>query len=288
MKIISAPPLWILAPLAALLVIGCTPLHMSRTVSVSGLPVVADPNKMTVIDYPETVTRPHQIIGKVTVYRSGTRIMKGGTTERICENAAQMGADGVIDLHPNFGKGLYSGLAVKWLAPGEKAKPKEFPFMVALLPIVLGANTPPNKVEIGNFLQERLVYLMDTKGYYLMPEVVAGFDGGIAAAMKLDDAALQALGGKDTDLLLEVAIVDANSKIEWGLFGAAKDAKAVVRTTLMNKTTRKIVFQNMASGYFSIGSLEMFSDVTAIGNATFQGAEESLNDLKDIHDASSF
>jgi hypothetical protein len=194
-KTITAPLHWFLAPLAAFLFIGCTPLHLSRTVAVKGLPPVADASQVTVSEKTGEATKPHQIVGKVTVYRTGTRITKDASSKRICESAAQIGADGVIDLHPNFGKGLYSALAVKWLAPGETAKPKEVPFMVALLPIVMGANTPANRAEISDFVQQRLVYLLDSKGYYLMPQVVSGFDGGIKAAMKRDDAALQALGG---------------------------------------------------------------------------------------------
>jgi len=279
---------WAPVLLMSLLLSGCTSLHVSRTVSASGLAPLADASHVTVIEKKEDVAKPYQIVGKVTVYRTGTRITKGSTTTRICESAAQVGADGVIDLHPNFGKGLYSALLVKWLAPGEVVKAKESPFMVALLPITAGANTPANRSEISNFVQQRLVYLMDAKGYYLMPDMVSDFVGGIDAAMKLDDAALQALGGKDADLIMEVAVIDAKSKLEWGLFGATKEGKAVVRTTIMSKATRKIIFQKEATGAASIGGAEKWSRVTSAGNAAFAGAEEALADLKTIHDSSSF
>ena len=161
--------------------------------------------------------------------------------------------------------------------------------MVALLPIVISSKTGADKAWIDNYLQQRIIYFMDSKGYYLMPEVVAGFDGGIAAAMKLDDASLQALGGKDADLLLEVAIVDADTKLEWGLFGVSREGKALVRTTLLNKATRTVVFQKVAPGSQSSGGMNIFWDnTTAAGEAAFYGFQQAIDDLKVIQDASSF
>ena len=224
--------------------VGCTPLHISRTIGFPGLPPLGDVKKITVVEKMEDVSKPYQVVGKVTVYRSGTQIMKGASIRRITNQAATMGADGVIGLHRNWGGCLYSGLAVKWLAPGESPKPVTVPFTIAIMPIGNDALTHGDRTKLTADLQKNLMYAFETKGYYLMPDLVTGSAGGIEKAKLLDNDALEALGGKDVHLLAEVGFA-GQSEYNAGIISGSF---MVIHGKLLDKQTRKIVYEGTGKG----------------------------------------
>jgi len=256
------PAAWAIAFLALLLGTACTPLHISRTVSVKGLPPT-EPEKITVFKQEEAVTRPYQILGKVSVCRSGTRVMEGASIRRIRHHAAEMGADGVIGLHRNCPSGgVYSGLAVKWLNPGETPQPKGLPFIVAMVPLSLAKPDPSE-----GLLRIPLAYQLDSKGYYLLPTVTYGLKGGLREAIKLDDATLQPIGGLEADFLMQVETKGIADK-ETHPNGVVTRNGYAVRVTLLNKRTRAVAFQQ-----------EVFDGVTktttARGTHSVQGIPEA-------------
>lgn len=283
-KTIRTLQTWLLVLLAGLLWTGCTPLKISRTVALPGLTPVADAKQITVVEKLEEVTRPYQIVGKVTIWREGTKITQSASLRRIRNLAAQMGADGVIGLHFNVGGALYTGLAVKWLSPGEKRQPTAFPFVVAALPIVTDPTAPGKQEKVAKFVVSRLDYLLESKGYYLIPGVVSNFSGGIEGAKNLDAAALLALGGNDAQLLLEINL-HGRREVSAVVYA---EATSYVQATLLDKQTRKIVYEERGSGSFASGSLF----VNAFANAkrqeaAVQGTLDALRNLKPVHQPTS-
>jgi hypothetical protein len=263
-----------------LLAAGCTPLKYNRTVALPGLPPVSDANQVRVVENLSEVTQPYQIVGKVTVYREGTRIMKNKSIERMSTQAAAMGADGIIGVHQNAGGGMYSCLAVKWLAPGETPKPATVPFIVAVLPIVPDPTAKGDQDKVIAVMEQVLHYPLESKGYYLLPGKTAGCDGGIEGAKHLNDASLQALGGPNAHVLLDLAFAgrsDVNILI-------ASGSTISIRATLMEKSTRKVLYENVGTGRVSAGFLiNAMAPNAKRMDAAMIGTMAALRDLKPIH-----
>jgi hypothetical protein len=283
--------------LALLLMLGtgCTPLHISRTVSLKGLPPT-NPEKIVAFKQEDIVNRPYQILGKVTYYRSGTRVTESASISEIRKYAAEIGADGVIGLHRNgSGGGVYSGIAVKWLDSGEKAKPKEIPFIVAMLPF-----NPVDPDEAGErLLKIPMAGLLESKGYYLQPSITYGVDGGIREARKLDDAALQNLGGLDADFLMELKTNYVNET------KTSADAVTMrvghnVQVEILNKKTRSIILRESyvegtfrritkAGEYFYSAPLSVYATQPTITYPVLmEGLMKALENIPPIHDEASY
>jgi uncharacterized protein YbjQ (UPF0145 family) len=240
-----------LALALGLCVVGCTPLKTSRTVAFPGLPPIKDVKQVRLVEKIEDVSQPYQIVGKVTTYREGTRILKNSSIRRISEQAAAMGADGIIGLHHNPGHGLFSAVAVKWLAPGESPKPLEVPFIVAVLPVAPDPTAPGNQEKVVRATQVHLMYALESKGYYFLPDQTVNFTGGLEGAKLLDDAQWKALGGPNAHALLELGFVghaQANILI-------ASSASITVKATLVDKQTKKNLYEGTGAGTMSVGFL---------------------------------
>lgn len=236
---------------------GCgQQLMVTRTVSLPGLAALSDATRVTVTEDLRSVTKPYQIVGKISVYRAGTVVFKNTAIERISHYAAEMGADGVIGFranYPKFGAGLYSGIAVKWLAPGEEKKPLKVPFKVALLTPKTSLPAP-NKTDPDIYL----ISYLDSRGYYLLPGSVYA-PHGIMTTKTIDDVQLRNLGGADSDFLLEfdaftLSPQEAFERMSDGIksvVGAVADVdiklpSSVIRITLMNKHSREIIYTRQA------------------------------------------
>jgi hypothetical protein len=191
--------------------------------------------------------------------------------------------------------GVYSGIAVKWLAPGEKAKPKEIPFIVAMLPF-----NPVKPDEAGErLLKVPMAYLLETKGYYLLPSITYGVDGGISGALKLDDAALQNLGGLDADFLMELKTNFVN-ETKTSTDEVTKKVGHNVQVKILNKKTRSIIFRewyvegtfrslSKAGEYFRSSSLSMYATQPTITfPVLLEGLMSALENLSPIHDEASY
>jgi hypothetical protein len=185
-----------------LLFAGCTPLVINRTLSLKGLPPTTDSNLVTVMEESEVPAKPYQIVGKVSVFRDGTRVTKSASIERIRTYAAQMGADGVIGFHQERGGGICSGIAVKWLTASDAKQSRQVHFIISLLPVFVEGKANAKSTE---YFYYYLRNLLERRGFYMERDPVSGFEGGIAHARTLDFSDLQALGGDDTDLLMEVS-----------------------------------------------------------------------------------
>ncbi len=142
----------------AILSTGCTSVAVTRTVGLAGLTPLGSGNQVKLVEEGKPVSQPYQLVGEVTVSMTVWNARangakppsKGDSYKRMKEVAASMGADGVIGVHlgmgvdPNGPIGLRSGLAVKWLAPGEARRPVIRPFVVAMLPMAEDSKVQSN------------------------------------------------------------------------------------------------------------------------------------------------
>jgi hypothetical protein len=272
--------------LAALLT-GCGSIKVSRTVGLTGMTPLASPSQVKVVESGKAVSEPYQVVGKATVYRVNGGVSKGYSTKRMKEIAAGMGADGLIGIREGFGSDpraptcFRSALAVKWLAPGEARRPVAAPFMVGLLPVGEDPEAPGNQAKITEAVSKAVVAPLEVKGYYVLPPGTLAYKGGIEGARELKEAELQALGGDDAHLLLEVAFVSRGQAHI--IIGAG--ATAEMKATLMNKATRTNVFEGTGAGQGYTGWLLNMTTPNAkrIAAATI-GADYALHGVKPIHE----
>jgi hypothetical protein len=303
----------------AILSAGCTSEMVTRTVGLPGLTPLASADQVKLVEEGKPVSQPYQLVGAVTVARTAS--IKGEekpppkyfSYQRMKEVAAAMGADGVIGVHLGLAQSFYgpyancstaerSGLAVKWLMPGEAQRPVKKPFVVALLPMAkdskaqdepvmataLGkhpptsSNMPPAEDKQADWtatIGSAVVEPLELKGYYVLPSTDVTYQGGLEGARNLGDTELQSLGGNDAHLLLEAAnLGKVNANI---VVGAA--AAVQIKTTLMDKTTRKDIFQGTGTGELYLGwLLNMLSDKDRI--AAGIGAYNSLKTIEPINE----
>ncbi|TAK97743.1 MAG: hypothetical protein EPO07_12805 [Verrucomicrobia bacterium] len=269
--------------------IGCTPLKSSRTVGLPGLPPVTDVKQVRIVEDMKAVTQPYQIVGKVTSYREGTRVTRSGSIRRLSELAADMGADGIIGVHRNAGGGLYSALAVKWLSPGEQPQPLKVPFIVAALPMACDPIPPKKREKYEKLVDSLMLPLIETKGYYLLSDKVSGFAGGITATAKLDDSQIEALGGKESQILAEISMVAHK--------GGAYGGKSTIRVSMLDKKSRTLCYDshgqggaNAADAFFETGMSPVFTIVLPVlmpnalrEEAVMRGTIAAFDKLKPIH-----
>lgn len=270
-------------------VVGCTPLKSSRTIALSGLAPIPDVKRVRVVEELKDVTQPYQIVGKVTSYREGTKMTQSGSIKRLSAYAAEMGADGIIGVHRNAGGGLYSALAVKWLAAGEQPKPLKVPFIATTLPVAFGTNAPAKRKKYEEMIRAQLDYLLETKGYYLMPGIAGDYTGGIAGAMNLEAAALEAVGGREAQVLVEISLVTHA--------GGAYSGRSTIRAVLLDKSQRTLIHDSHAGGganagdvFVATGLSPLFTLVLPVfmpnalrEEAALRGTFAALKDLKPIH-----
>lgn len=263
------------------LVTGCGPLHVNRTVGLSGLPTV-EGSRVTVVENWADATKSYQVVGKGSIYRNAGGVPKGGAIKRLRQMAGEMGANGVIGLHGTTS--FRTGLMVKWLEPGETSRPVTVPFVVGVLPVIYDTNAPGNNVKISGILRESL-WPVESKGYYLLPGVIEGFSGGIDGAGGLDDSTLADLGGSNAQLLLEVRLA---GRSEWNA-GILAESSANIQARLLNKATRKIVYEGFGKGgggglFRASGGLlaSMVAPDDKRIEAVVYGAWEALENLKPI------
>lgn len=222
--------------------IGCGPLHVNKTVGLPGLPPV-NTSKVTVVENWKDVTRKYQVVGKATIYRNAGGVPKGGAIKQMRAIAGEMGANGVIGLHGTTS--FRSALMVRWLEPGETSQPVSVPFVVGLLPVKEGQKARGNQEKITEGFLGVLVIAIEPKGYYLLPDFVSGFAGGIEEAKSLDAGALQAIGGNDTHLLLEVGFAN-RSEVNLGVYN---HATATIQGRLLDKKTAMTVYEGSGAGF---------------------------------------
>jgi len=260
---------------------GCsTVVVVNRTVGLPGLTPLASADQVKLVEEGTPVSQPYQPVGVVTVSEKFWDGPKAPSEDysyrRMKKYAADMGADGVIGVHiasvANKIIVLRSGLAVKWLTPGEIKSPVKKPFVVALLPVVVNpevplshttpaptagknrtAETPMKPVDKQSAwtaaVNEAVRGPLELKGYYVLPPESATYKGGLEGARDLNEAELANLGGDNAHLLLEVAVLnEARATIV-----VSSSAAVTVKTTLMDKATRKDVFQGTGTGTVSLG-----------------------------------
>lgn len=229
------------------LLTGCCTTTATRTVGLPGLSPLASGEQVKLVEKIDNVKQPYQIVGQVSFSSEGFINAGEGTSyKQMKKMAADMGANGLIGIHSG-GDGrymfYYSGLAVKWLSAGETKQTLSVPFIVAVLPIQ-DQTSPDREAKISESLCKRVMCPLETKGYYVLPEQVNDFKGGIDKARLLGDSELAALGGENAQLLLGLTIessVDRNVVV-------ASDSTYSIRTTLMNKKNHKTIFEKVAAG----------------------------------------
>lgn len=229
---------------------GCAAVKANKTVGLPGLPPIASAKQVKVIERREDVTQPYQVVGQVTVHRSGTMLTKGTSLDRMKQIAAGMGADGLLGLIESHGDGsilgigsgyawVHSCLAVKWLDPGQSTRPLALPMVVGLLP----SSTTGDKAKFTQMVSESVSATLGLKGYYPLPLTASAVTGGLDELKKLGDAELQAVGGKDTQLLLVVS--SADSKLTYAVVGDS--IKAQLQVSILDKQTRNVVLQERSN-----------------------------------------
>jgi len=234
--------------LAALAVLGagCAGVKANRTVALPGLPALAGAKSVRVIERREEVTQPYQVVGQVTVHRSGTMLTKGTSLDRMRPIAAAMGADGLIGFTESHGAGknfgigsgyawVHSCLAVKWLSPGQKPQPVSVPMVVGLLP----SSAAKDHAKSVKMVHESASALLGLKGYYPIPLAGPVLKGGLDELKTLGDAELMAVGGAESQLLLDLSVVDA--KQTYAVVG--NNVKAQIQVSILDKQTRSYVLQ---------------------------------------------
>jgi hypothetical protein len=289
----------------AILSAGCSSVAVTRTIGLPGLTPLASAGQVKLVEEGKPVTQPYQLVGEVTVSDNQKPPSKGFSYKRMKEVAAAMGADGVIGVHLGMGAPpLRSGLAVKWLAPGEAKRPVTKPFVVAMLPMTEDSKVPVEQAattsasvkhspspssttaKVDNqagawtaAINSAVIDPLEIKGYYVLPPESVTYKGGLEGARDLGDAELRSLGGDDAHFLLEVAVT---SKAQANIIVGAS-AVVQVKTTLMDKTTRKDIFQGSGTGQIYLGwLLNMTMDKHKM--ATGLGASISLNKLGPINE----
>jgi hypothetical protein len=300
----------------AILSAGCSSVAVTRTVGLPGLTPLANAGQVKLVEEGKLVSQPYQLVGEVTVSQTYSQNgnqkppSKGFSYKRMKEVAAAMGADGVIGVHlgmgsdPRAATALRSGLAVKWLAPGEAKRPVTKPFVVAVLPMAEDSKVPVEQAaatpalgkhppapssttakadnQAGAWtaaIDSAVIEPLEIKGYYVLPPGSVTYKGGLEGARDLGDAELRSLGGDDAHFLLEVAVT---SKAQANIIVGAS-AAVQVKTTLMDKATRKDIFQGSGTGEIYLGwLLNMMMDKHQM--AAGIGAAVSLNALKPINE----
>jgi uncharacterized protein YbjQ (UPF0145 family) len=249
-----------------LLVSGCVPINVTRTVGLKGLPPLTSADQVKLVEGNEKISQPYQVVGQVTlsraknIWKEHPVPLKGSSFQRMKEVAAGMGADGLIGLtysSVHFTEvGFRSGLAVKWLAPGEAKRPLDLPFLVAVLPVTKDPDAPGNQSKIAKRAYSAVNSMMAMKGYYILPAESVKYKGGIEDVKQLDESELRKHCGEDANFLMEVAITDR----EKTNFIIASDAGVRVKTKLMDLKTRTMVYQGAGTGAGYVGWLLNMSD----------------------------
>jgi hypothetical protein len=259
---------------------GCGSLHVNKTVVQSGLPTV-DASKVTVVENLEEVSGEYQVVGKATFYRKAGGVSKDGMIKELRKMAGANGADGLIGLHGTTS--FRTMLMVRWLNAGEFPKATSPPFVVAVLPIKYDPTVPGDNLEIAKTVRDA-IWPMEMKGYYVIPGTVNGFAGGLEEALSLSNEKLEALGGRNSQLLLETRFVKHAE--EKG--GPTRYFFLTVHFRLLDKQTRKVVFEANGEGKVG-GFLKYTVTPNAVYEADFrwvqaavQGTWTALNDLQPV------
>lgn len=225
---------------------GCAAVKANKTVGLPGLPPLANAKQVRVVEHREDVTQPYQVVGQITVRRSGTMLTTGTSLDRMKQIAAEMGADGLVGLIESHGDGkilgigsgyawVHSCLAVKWLAPGQPTQPLTVPLVVGVLPSAAASD----QAKFGKIVCEAVSATLGLKGYYPLPLGAPILKSGFGELTTLGEAELQALGGTQTQLLLDVALMQGKS----AYYVVGSNAKAEIQLAIFNKQSRNTVLQ---------------------------------------------
>ncbi len=167
--------------LAIMFMSGCASPVIHKTMGLRYKYPAASPDKVEVVERGDLVTKNRQVIGNVVV-DGKFGISKGKAITLMKQTAAEMGANGLIDVHKGPGckwrydGGMhYSGIAVKWLAPGQSRQPLDNPFVIYRLPVrdpdepeeyLFTKNTLGESYPMADFpWVNRAVF----KGYHVLP-----------------------------------------------------------------------------------------------------------------------
>ena len=277
------------ATLALVLVLaGCSSPRTLRTVGLPNLPPVGNEDQVRLVEKMMDAREPYQVVGQVTMFRKGAYLYPGSSFRRMKQVAATMGANGLIGLHEgalytsNRTTFVRSGLAVKWLGPGESRRPLDLPFVVGLLPMAEDREAPGNQAKIIEAVHTAIFQPLDLKGYYLLPRDSVNLAGGLEGAKALGEPELQALGGDNTQLLLDVAF-EARAQANL-LIGAG--ATAAMKASLMDKRSRKTVYEGSGEGFGYTGwIINMTTPNTKRIMAATVGARAALEKLSPINES---
>jgi hypothetical protein len=271
----------------AVLATGCSfPTKATKTVGLPGIKPLASADQVKLIEKIEDVKQPYQIVGQAAIIREGMGLDQGASYKRMKEIAAGMGADGLIGLHEGFVFGppvtyFRSGLAVKWLAQGETKRELAVPFIVGVLPIILDPNDPSKKSINAESLRMAVLCPLEVKGYYVLPVQQGDFKGGIEKAKMLDDTELRVVGGENAQLLLGLTVeASANTSAV-----VVSGSTASIKTTLMDKRTRKTVFEGRGFGTVTVGWLvDAIVPNEKLATAAREAARYALKTLPAIYE----
>ena len=246
---------WAAASMGTFILASCAAPKVHQTIALSHRYPGTSATQVEILERGSPTNRNHQIIGKVTV--EGTNGVSNSSAKDMAkQTAAEMGADAVIDYHRGpgcerrFNGGMhYSGIAVKWLAPGQARQPLASPFVIYRLPIkdpvsgnymftknAMGENHP----HADRTWVNRAVF----KGYHVLPTTDVTYRQPINQLRGQSPGQLKNIGTPDSQLLLGVDFVSKNNVD----LGVVSWADAEVQVTVLDKQTGRVVLQKQAKG----------------------------------------
>lgn len=275
---------------------GCGSHEIYKTMALSERCPAVSTDSVQVFERETIVNRNYQLLGQVTV-NGKFGIAKKTALSILQEETAKMGGDAIIDAHIGPGcawrydAGMhYSGLVVKWLKPGESPKPVDKPFVITRLPIMNPEK--PNEPLVLKKVSLNLPVLdfpwingVVFKGYYVLPDYKYHLSG-VKGLQSKEKAALQKVGGKDSQLLLNVSSVVADSHLTVGAavldVGLFKEHESYLRVELFNKQSGDVILNNTGKGSFlRLWWMDMMMNKIESGAELSMGKaiKEALNDL---------
>ncbi len=234
---------------------GCgTAIHVSKLENVT-VPQKTPKESVAIFKEGESIEKPYQILGKVFVQKAKSALSKLNSEELIemmKEPASEMGGDAIINARffKDWGVQWASGIVVKFLEEQPEVLQKG-DFIVTILPII-------SKVELQEKVRELIQkdrvrniiqYHLEKLGYYAVLSKNAQGEITIEAINTMDLSTLDDLGGRDAELILLTTVEKSKEGVGIGAgLSVAPKATVTMKARLISKETRKIVWENEASG----------------------------------------
>jgi hypothetical protein len=300
---------FVLAVALSYLACGCSSVA-TRTVGVRGLPPVSSADQVKVVGRDQTLNEPYQIVGKVMVTRKGflgPPQTADNDTLQMRTVAARMGADGLVGLYDGLARqvpssyryvkgteppvnlypesallndyGFRSGLAVKWLGPGEKRSQDFLPFVIAVLPVPVGASSARDPAKTCEAIRLAIAGSLESRGYYVLPSASITFGEGLEGVRQLKGLDAPGLGGPDAQLVCEAVITDSK---EMNILPLSLEVTTEVKATLVEKKTGRVVFQGVGRA-FAKDTLTSNADAIR-SEAAANAVRASLYRLEAVHE----